>query len=112
MIHSGNTFQIIYRLRMMLEHASQSKLVESVMKFVKDQSSDESLDLVCRMCPMHLLEPGDKIKCMHKGQVLEVLTDYDGALEDIPEWCKKCGHEFLGIEEDEDCYKLYIRKKK
>jgi TusA-related sulfurtransferase len=35
----------------------------------------------------------------------------DGALDDIPEWCKKCGHEFLGIEEDEDCYKIYIKKK-
>ncbi len=67
---------------------------EHKMKFVKDQESDESLDLVCRMCPMHLLEPGDKLKCMKKGQVLEVLTDYDGALEDIPDWCKMCGHAF------------------
>ena len=32
---------------------------------------------------------GDKLKCMKKGQVLEVLTDYDGALEDIPDWCQK-----------------------
>ena len=32
------------------------------MKFVKDFDPDESLDLVCRMCPMHLLEPGDKLK--------------------------------------------------
>jgi len=40
------------------------------------------------------------------------LTDYDGALEDIPQWCEKCGQEFLGMEEDEDCYKLYIKKKK
>ena len=81
------------------------------MKFVSNLSSDEKLDLVCRMCPLHLLEPGEKLKCMRKGQVLEVMTDYDGALEDIPAWCEKCGQEFLGIEEDEDCYKLYIRKK-
>jgi TusA-related sulfurtransferase len=50
--------------------------------------------------------------CLKKGQVLEVLTDYDGALEDIPAWCKKCGHEFVGVEEDVDCYKLYIKKAK
>ena len=81
------------------------------MKFVKHQEADESLDLVCRMCPMHLLEPGDKLKCMKKGQVLEVLTDYDGALEDIPDWCKKCGHEFIGMEEDDQYYKFYIKKK-
>ena len=63
------------------------------MKFKEDQSSDETLDLVCRMCPLHLMEPGDRLKCMKKGQVLEVLTDYDGALEDIPEWCRKHGQE-------------------
>jgi len=80
------------------------------MKFVEDIPSDDILDLVCRMCPLHLLEPGDKLRCLKTGQVLEVLTDYDGALEDIPNWCKKNGQEFLGMEEDDDCYKLYIRK--
>ncbi|MEN8232687.1 MAG: sulfurtransferase TusA family protein [Thermodesulfobacteriota bacterium] len=80
------------------------------MKFVKDHPSDAKLDLVCRMCPLHLLEPGEKLGCLKTGQVLEILTDYDGALEDIPSWCKKCGQEFIGLEEDEDCYKLYIRK--
>lgn len=39
-------------------------LKEDDMEFVKDIPSDETLDLVCRMCPMHLLEPGDKLKCM------------------------------------------------
>lgn len=82
------------------------------MKFVKNFSADDTLDLVCRMCPLHLLEPGEKLKCLKNGQVLEVLTDYDGALEDIPEWCEKCGQEFMGMEEEEDYYKLYIRKTK
>ena len=82
------------------------------MKFVENQTSDATLDLVCRMCPLHLLEPGDKLKCLRTGQVLEVLTDYDGALEDIPNSCKKHGQEFVGIEEDDDCYKLYIKKNK
>lgn len=82
------------------------------MKFVENMSADDSLDLVCRMCPIHLLEPGEKLRCLKKGQVLEILTDYDGALEDIPSWCERCGHEFLGVEEDEECYKLYIKKNK
>ncbi len=82
------------------------------MKFVENHPSDDTLDLVCRACPMHLLEPGDRLKCMKKGQVLEVLTDYDGALEDIPEWCNKCGQELIGIEEYEDCDKIYIKKVK
>ncbi|MCF8107305.1 MAG: sulfurtransferase TusA family protein [Desulfohalobiaceae bacterium] len=82
------------------------------MKFVENMTPDETLDLVCRMCPMHLIEPGDKLKCLKKGQVLEVLTDYDQALDDIPDWCARCGQRFIGVEEDEDCYKIYIQKVK
>ncbi len=82
------------------------------MKFLRNQQSDETVDLVCRMCPLHLLEPGERLRCLKKGQVLEVLTDYDGALRDIPEWCEKSGQEFLGVEEGEECYKLYIKKVK
>ena len=82
------------------------------MKFVENQSADDTLDLVCRMCPLHLIEPGEKLRCLKESQVLEVLTDYDGALEDIPAWCEKCGQEFIGMVEEGGCYKLYIKKKK
>ncbi len=82
------------------------------MKFVEGIKADDTLDLVCRMCPLHLMEPGEKLRCLKTGQVLEILTDYDQALEDIPAWCQRCGQEFIGVEEDEDCYKLYIRKRK
>jgi tRNA 2-thiouridine synthesizing protein A len=82
------------------------------MKFVKNHPANATLDLVCRMCPIHLLEPGEKLKCLKTGEVLEILSDYDGALEDIPAWCEKHGQEFLGLEEDEDSYKLYIKKTK
>jgi TusA-related sulfurtransferase len=39
------------------------------------------------------------------------MTDYDGALEDIPAWCKKTGNEFLGMEDSADFYKFYIKKR-
>ena len=65
------------------------------MKFVKDLSADDTLYIVYRMCPMHLLDPGDSLRRMKKEQILEILTDYDGTLDDIPEWCKKCGLNFL-----------------
>jgi TusA-related sulfurtransferase len=82
------------------------------MKFLTNCQADATADLVYRMCPMHLLEPGELIQGLQPGQVLEILTDYDGALEDIPAWCAKHGQEFLGICDDEcdDCYRLYIKK--
>lgn len=82
------------------------------MRFLKDVKADATSDLVHRVCPMHLLEPVDLIKDLQRGQVLEILTDYDGALDDIPAWCAKNGQEFLGLgsDDDEEIYKLYIRK--
>ncbi len=82
------------------------------MKFLDQCDADATADLVYRACPMHLLEPMDLLKGLKKGQVLEILTDYDGALEDIPAWCAKHGQEFVGICEDDcdNCYKLYIKK--
>ena len=82
------------------------------MRFLKNYKADSTADLVYRACPMHLLEPAQLIKDLQPGQVLEILTDYDGALEDIPAWCAKNGQEFIGLDEDEgnDCYRLYIKK--
>ncbi len=82
------------------------------MRFVENYKADATADLVYRMCPMHLLEPVELIKDLQEGQVLEILTDYDGALEDIPAWCEKNGQEFIGIDEDDEneIYRLYIKK--
>ncbi len=80
------------------------------MKFIKDFKADATVDLVYRMCPIHLLEPVQFIKDLQKGQVLEILTDYDGALEDIPAWCVKNKQEFIGIDEEDEFYKLYVKK--
>lgn len=82
------------------------------MRFLKECKADATADLVYRVCPIHLLEPSELIKDLKQGQVLEILTDYDGALEDIPAWCARHGQEFVGIcaEDNEEYFKLYIRK--
>jgi TusA-related sulfurtransferase len=72
--------------------------------------ADATTDIIYMMCPMHLLTIEEKVKEIKLGQILSILTDYDGALEDIPEWCNKTGNEFLGIYEDEDHYKFHIKK--
>jgi len=82
------------------------------LKFVNNVKADVTSDVVYMMCPMHLLKLEEMIKQIEPGQVLEILTDYDGALEDIPGWCEKTGHEFIGVDEEDDFYKFYIRKKK
>ncbi|MGD2081248.1 MAG: sulfurtransferase TusA family protein [Nitrospirota bacterium] len=81
------------------------------LKFVENVKPDVTTDVVYMMCPMHLLKLEEMIKELDPGQVLEILTDYDGALEDIPGWCERTGHEFIGVDEEEEYFKFYIRKK-
>jgi len=93
--------------------AEAHQLDNSGIKFLNQPiKADSETDVIYMMCPMHLLTLDDKVKEIRKGQVLSILTDYDGALEDIPEWCSKTGNEFLGIYEDSDHYKFFIRKAK
>ena len=93
--------------------AEAHQLDNSRIKFLNGpMKADSETDVIYMMCPMHLLTLDDKVKEIRKGQVLSILTDYDGALEDIPEWCNKTGNEFLGIYEDTDHYKFFIKKVK
>lgn len=80
------------------------------MKFVEGIKADASVDLVFRMCPMHLLEPEEALRRLRPGEILEILTDYDGALEDIPAWCARHGQEFLGLKEEDGILRFYVRK--
>lgn len=43
--------------------------------------------------------------------VLEILAVAEGTRTDIPKWCEKQGHEYLGAIEEEGYFKLYLRKR-
>ncbi len=83
------------------------------MKFLEEElKPDLSVDIVHLMCPIHLLELNEAIKQIEPGGILELITDYERALEDVPRWCEVFGQEFLGLKEDGDIFKFYIRRKK
>jgi hypothetical protein len=66
------------------------------MIFSKHHPSDDTLGLVCR----------------RRETSVEVFTDYDAVLERFPDRSEEWRQEFIGMEEDEDCYKLYIGETK
>jgi TusA-related sulfurtransferase len=52
------------------------------MKFLeKELPANLSVDIVHLMCPIHLLELNESIKKIELGQIIELTTDYDRALE-------------------------------
>ena len=71
---------------------------------------DVKMDAMGMMCPMPIVELSKKIKELEPGTVLMLEADDEGVIEDIPSWCNRTGHEFLGNEEDGDTIRSYIRK--
>jgi len=78
---------------------------------VKEIKPDDVLDCVGLACPMPIFKTANRIKEMQQGQILEVQSDDDGIRKDMPAWCNKTGHEFLGLIQQGEEYHVFIRKK-
>ena len=72
---------------------------------------DVTLDVLGLYCPAPILHTGKTLAEMEPGQVLEVLADDEGIKKDMPAWCDSTGNEFLGVEEEGDVIRVYVRKK-
>ncbi len=74
--------------------------------------ADVKLDCFGLLCPMPIIQTAQKIKEMKKGEVLEVTSTDEGIKEDMPAWCRQTGQEFIGIEEEGEVIKVYVKKLK
>lgn len=63
-------------------------------------------------CPGPILAAKKQIAGVTVGNVMEVLSTDSGSLKDLPAWCGKTGHEFLGSFEEAGTYNLFIRRSK
>ena len=72
--------------------------------------ADQSLDCVGLYCPIPIVKTAEKIKQLKLGEVLEIVADDKGIKLDMPAWCEATGHEFLGIEDDANEIKVYVKK--
>ena len=61
-------------------------------------------------CPGPLLEAKKAIGTIEEGEIMEVLSADEGTKVDIPKWCAKQGHDYLGTVEENGYFKIYMRK--
>lgn len=61
-------------------------------------------------CPGPLLEAKKAIGLIMPGEVMEVLSADEGTKVDIPKWCTKQGHEYLGTLEESGYYRIFLKK--
>ncbi len=76
----------------------------------EDIKPDMTIDCKGLSCPMPLLKTKKAIQQLQSGQILEVLGTDPGSKNDLPGWCERAGHEFLGVKEDAGFMRFYIRK--
>ena len=63
-------------------------------------------------CPGPLMEVIAALRHIDVGDEVEVWSTDKGTTNDLPEWCKKVGHELVGSEECEGYWSLVVRKSK
>ena len=70
------------------------------------------VDARAMSCPGPLLEAKKSIGGVKVGEVLEIWSGDAGTKNDMPRWCQKVGHEFLGVIPAEGYERLFILRKK
>ena len=61
---------------------------------------------------MPIIKTAARVKDLKPGDVLKVLSDDPGILEDMPAWCATSGNELIRIDEHDGEFHAYIRKRK
>lgn len=74
--------------------------------------ADKVVDARSMACPGPLLEAKKGIAGVPVGGVLEILSGDKGSREDIPAWCGKSGHEYMGVLERDGYDSLFVTRKK
>jgi TusA-related sulfurtransferase len=70
------------------------------------------VDARAMACPGPLLEAKKSVAAVKVGEVLEIWSCDANTRNDMPRWCEKVGHEFLGCVSAEGYDRLFIRRSK
>ncbi len=84
----------------------------SSIEELKSLTSDLVVDSRATSCPGPILAAKKAIGGVPVGGVMEVMASDAGTLKDIPAWCKKMGHDYLGSLDDAGYLQLFLRKSK
>lgn len=68
------------------------------------------LDAKGLSCPMPLLRTKKEMNKLKAGDVLQVDGTDPGSRNDIPGWCSRSGHEYLGEKEESGYFSFFIKK--
>lgn len=71
---------------------------------------DVVLDMRGLHCPMHIMKTKRALDAMHRGQVIEVISNDKGSKADISAFCKRLGLELISTTEENGIFRFTIKK--
>lgn len=71
----------------------------------------KSVDARGTACPGPLLEAKKAIGTIKAGDIMEILSADEGTKVDVPKWCTKQGHVYLGTIEESGFFRIFMKKK-
>lgn len=72
----------------------------------------KTVDARAMSCPGPLLEAKKSIGTVQVGEVLEIWAGDPNTKSDMPRWCKKVGHEYMGELVADGYDRLFIKRMK
>jgi len=77
---------------------------------LKNLKSNKIVDARGTACPGPLLAAKKAIGEIASGEIMEIYSSDQGTKNDIPRWCSKMSHDFLGIVEEDSYSRLFLKK--
>lgn len=71
---------------------------------------DRTLECEGLACPLPVVRTKKAIEEMNTGEVLEVRATDKGSAADLQSWAKRTGHQYVGLREEGEVFRHYIRK--
>jgi TusA-related sulfurtransferase len=72
--------------------------------------SHHRLDVTGTFCPLPILLSVKEMRKLGTGDLLEVLGDDPGILEDMPIWCERAGHRLVEMVEENGNIRSLVEK--
>ncbi|MHB1663982.1 MAG: sulfurtransferase TusA family protein [bacterium] len=82
------------------------------MADLKDIKPDVVVDARGTYCPGPLMELIKEMRQQPVGAIIEVISGDAGSAKDVPEWLKKVNQEFLGVLEENNYWRIFVKKTK
>ena len=77
---------------------------------LKNLKSNLVVDARGTACQGPLLAAKKAIADLESGEIMEILSADEGTKNDIPRWCEKVGHEYLGCFDEDSFSRLFLVK--